>query len=326
MLAERHRRGQLAQHDGQHRPQPQGLLHHRVRVRLGGVLVRLGAQPGQLVGVAEQPFERPGQHGRGGLVPGDEQGDQFVAQLLVGALLAHQRGKDVPAAARCGPAGGDLGEDRVVHRPQQPARRRGLAQVAGPAAGDHRVQPVHGQEPGAGHAVQQPAEQVLPPGNLGRLGDAEDRPDDHFEGDGPHVRPHRERAPDRPVANPGPGHVGDQVPVAGHPVAVQRGMQQPALGHVHRFVEHQDGALADHPAQEHVGLAGEHGRRVRAEHLLDVLRVGQEHPRGPPGAGARTGHRVGQQVQREHVAVAGAAVAQVAGAVGQPAQRLGGAR
>ena len=56
VAAELHRRGELPQHDRQHRAQAQGLLDDRVGV---GVLAGRGllAHPLQLVGMAEQPLE-----------------------------------------------------------------------------------------------------------------------------------------------------------------------------------------------------------------------------------------------------------------------------
>ena len=76
-----------ARHDRQHRAQPQRLLAHRVEI----VLVARGhlvAQALQLLGVAHEPLDRPGERGRGGLMAGHQQGHQLVAQLLVAHRLA----------------------------------------------------------------------------------------------------------------------------------------------------------------------------------------------------------------------------------------------
>ena len=114
-----------------HRPQPQRLLDRRGQV---GVLPGrdLGAQPRQLVGVADQPLDRPGERRRRRLVAGDQQGEQLVVDLGVAhrraVLVAggDQQREDVVALLEVGGAAalGDLGE-RSARRPASTRRRKG---------------------------------------------------------------------------------------------------------------------------------------------------------------------------------------------------------
>ena len=74
--------------------------------------------------VAAQLVERPGERGRGGLVAGEEQGDELVAQLLVGeavtvARLGAARISRESTSVRVGQVGrrtplADLGVDQLV--------------------------------------------------------------------------------------------------------------------------------------------------------------------------------------------------------------------
>src|SRR5207237_10607590 len=110
--------------------------------------VELAHQPRQNRGVARQALEAPGERGGRGLVPGEEQGDELVAQLLVGRGLAglirrsNQQRKDVATGveARVRPALADLRVEELV-------RRGGRAVVAPPRteALELRAEPHKGQ-------------------------------------------------------------------------------------------------------------------------------------------------------------------------------------
>ena len=82
-----HRRHQVPRHLEHDRPHPQRLLDHRVEVGVVPGVERL-AQASHRLGVAHQPLERPGQAGRGRLVPGQQQGDQLVAERAVVQAVA----------------------------------------------------------------------------------------------------------------------------------------------------------------------------------------------------------------------------------------------
>ena len=70
---------ELARGDGQHRARAQHLLHHGV-----GVARLVVAQAREHVRVAGEPLERPRERAGGRLVAGGEEGDELVAQLVVG--------------------------------------------------------------------------------------------------------------------------------------------------------------------------------------------------------------------------------------------------
>jgi hypothetical protein len=82
VAAELERLEQLAQHQGDDRPQAQRLLDHGVDVG------RVAREALQAAGLAHEALDRPGQRGRGRLVAGRQQGHELVAQLGVGHRLA----------------------------------------------------------------------------------------------------------------------------------------------------------------------------------------------------------------------------------------------
>ena len=51
------------------------------------------------VGMAGEPFERPGERGRGGLVAGGEERDELVAELALGRAGVSEQVEDRVAAA-----------------------------------------------------------------------------------------------------------------------------------------------------------------------------------------------------------------------------------
>ena len=109
-----------ASHPGDHRPDAQRLLDERVEV---GLLTRL--RPLEHGGIVEQQIEGPGQSGGGGLVAGQKQRHELVADLAVAEALAvlvlgqQERGEDVVAIGqvRLGPPPGDLGVEDLVDGP-----------------------------------------------------------------------------------------------------------------------------------------------------------------------------------------------------------------
>ena len=89
------------------------------------------------------------------------------------------------------------------------------------------------------------------------------------------------------------GELLDDLAVAAHRLAVERGHHPLAGGQVRLLVEQQHRVLAHDRPEDRVALAGvERGRRA-GEHLADVLRPGQHD--GLPGR---------RELDREHVAVA----------------------
>ena len=84
--------------------------------------------------------------------------------------------------------------------------------------------------------------------------------------------------PARPAGHLALGDLGHRLPVAAHPLAVERGEHELALRHVRLLVQEEHGVAAEEREQHHVGLAGVQKARVAGEHLLHRVGVGQEHP------------------------------------------------
>ena len=140
-------------------------------------------------GVAAELVERPGQRGRGGLVAGEQQRDELVAELdvvrawVAGLLaLADQPGQDVGALGEVGRRTplADLGVHQLVelhlvlHGAPSTGRLR-AAPVASTTEQHRRADVDGGVDPRA-----QRGEPLL-------VGDPEDDPQDHLEGE--HVHP-----------------------------------------------------------------------------------------------------------------------------------------
>ena len=115
------RLGEPPDDDRDDRPQPQGLLDRRgqVRVRAGLDLI---AQALELLRMAAETLDRPGERGRGRLVAGDEQGEQLVTHLFVAHRAAvpvsgaDQHREDVVALLEAPrpPVLGDLAVDEAI--------------------------------------------------------------------------------------------------------------------------------------------------------------------------------------------------------------------
>jgi hypothetical protein len=133
---------------------------------------------------ADQPLDRPGQTGRGRLMPGAEHRHHLVAQFLVAHRLAvlvpraHQQREDVVAllVSRFGAPQPDLLVDELVER-------RARAQEARPGAAGAEVAAQHregGDHPDSlGEVVDQPLEALQPL----LVVDSEDGAHDHRQGD-----------------------------------------------------------------------------------------------------------------------------------------------
>ena len=126
---------------GDDRPDAQGLLDHRVEIAVVAL-----ARPRAHARVVQHQVEGPGQPGGRRLVPGQQQGEQLVADLAVGerhaVLVAGQQqpGEHVVALLEVGrgAAAGDLGVDDLVDGALARLELPGGAALAAPA--HHRVE------------------------------------------------------------------------------------------------------------------------------------------------------------------------------------------
>jgi hypothetical protein len=265
--------------------------------------------------VAHDPLEGPGQRGRGGLVPGDEQGDQLVAQLLVGhppaVLVAglHEERQDVRSALEVllAPAPPDLLEEQVVDRRQ-------VLVEAGPGSLQPDREPEREDDEDHERAlgrIEHALESVPQAVEALALLEAEDGPNDHVEGYGLHAGPDREGLPSRPALELPLGGLDDQLAVGLHPLAVEGGEHQLAMAHVRMLVEQKHGVRAHQRLEQHPPLAGVHQLGARLVDLLDQLGVGDEDHRP-----------VDAEADREDVAVALPALAHERRGPERPAQGL----
>ncbi len=230
--------------------------------------------------MAEQALEGPGQRVGRGLVAGEHERQQLVAELLVGEALAllglriEQQGEDVGAAF--GPA---PGLDHRVHVAVE-VGERGLGHAHGLVLA--RVHELEELSLGTGGQVHEhanrPPERVLGSARHGLALDAEDAGHDHVEGDGLHARRERERRADRPAVDLAVRGLADHAGVALHRLAVERREQQLALAHVARA----DGR--EHRVRPHDRAQGRFARDRRRllgpgrEERLDV--IGMRRDRG----------------------------------------------
>ena len=152
--------------------------------------------------VAYEALQRPGQRGRGRLVPGDEQRHQLVAQLLVGhrravlvARLQEQREHVVALGRRRGAALADLLVEDLVGGRGGGAKARPRAPVAVPAHAEGEGE----HAPTRGGDVEDLAQGGAQRVEAGRVLDPEYRAHDHLERDGLGVREDGERLAHRPA-------------------------------------------------------------------------------------------------------------------------------
>ena len=246
--------------------------------------------------VAHEALQRPGQRGRGGLVPGDEQRHQLVAQLLVGhrgavlvARLQQQREHVVALGRRRGAALADLLVEDLVGGRGGGAKARPRAPVAVPAHAEGEGE----HAPTRGGDVEDLAQRGAQRVEAGRVLDPEYGAHDHLERDGLGVGEDGERLAHRPARHLALGRLAHDLGVGGHPLSVERGQEQLALAHVLRAVEQQHGVGAEQGREHAVSLAGVEQVRIAGEDALDLLRIGREHDRA-----------IGDRAHRERVAVA----------------------
>ena len=271
-----------------HRAQPHSLLDHRLEELLVAV-IRGALHLREQIGAAREVVEDPGERRRSGLVAGEQQGDEVVAQLVVGLLRVRdeQLGQHVAPFVEVGNRApvGDLGVhqfvDVVLQALEPPPRADALQGGIHPPDEDHRVD------------ADQPAEQRAHLTEASCVGDAEDDAQDHLEADVVQVLMNRERHAERPGGDVigsdllhGAGPVAHRLPVkGGHHLASALAMRV--------LIEQQDGLLTHDRPEDRVSLAGMEGVSRAGEDLADVFRTG-EHD-------AATGRR---RVHGEHVPVA----------------------
>lgn len=206
---------------------------------------------------------------------GGEHRHQLVAQLDVGHRLAlgvagaQQQREDVGALVEVGlaPAERDLlVEQAVGHR--EPA----LEPAPGAERAEIALQYRRHEERGAHvHDRRQRPAQALDP--LG-VGDAEDRPADHLEGEDPHPGAHPELRAPLPARDLGLGDVADHLAEGTDRRALERRQQELALAQVLGSVEHEDRLVAEHGGEGGVRLPRVQVGLVAGEQIPDRRRVG----------------------------------------------------
>ena len=214
-------------------------------------------------------------------MPGDEQRQQLIAQLVVvhaGAVLearGDELGEDVLALAdeRIRAALADLlGEDRV----DAGAQRRDLGER--PFAPEPPREQHAELEPGRGGPVEQLAQQAAQTVAALLVADAEHRAQDHLERDRLHARVDRERPPGRPGGQLPLGRLAHDRLVRAHPLAVEGRQHQAAAVEVLTPFEQQHRPRAEQRAQRERAARREPVVTPRVERAHD-LRVRQHHHR-----------------------------------------------
>ncbi len=310
LVAAQRRRLQQAPHDDRdRRPQAQGLLDHRVEVGLALAGQQFVLQAGQLLGVAQEALEDPGQRARGGAV--GEQGEQFVAQLFLaqrGAVLVARLDQDrdgvLAAVLAFGAAALGLGQHLRFDRRHRLAPAGAFFEPLRTELGKLTQTPFVVDRRGqVGEQVPQPIQPSLVV--------AEDRPHHHLLGQRLHPRPERERLADRPGPHFAPSQLGHHLGVLAHPLAVEARQHQLAASHVL-------GLLAQH---HRVGAEDRPQRQVRHADA-EVIGVGREDPFDVLGVGEQDPGAEVAQAQGEGVAVALPALLKEGQRLARPARRL----
>jgi len=261
--------------------------------------------------MSREALERPGQRSGRGLVAGDQQREQLVAQLLVrervaplGRALDEHRQDAVAGRVRA--VAGDLAVHELVGlRPDRdeaaPRRVPGDVALRGGGEEEDRVA-----------EAEQIAEQLSHPGEHLLVAHPDDEPQDHLQRDGLHTRPQGDRLADGPTAHLRLRDLPDQVRVAAQRLAVEGGQHELALAHVLVLVQQEQRVLAQERREDPAAHATHvKAPRVAGEDLANQLRVREEH-HAP----------VRRDADREHLAVAAPAALQEAVRPGEHRQRL----
>ena len=236
----------------------------------------------QLVGVADQPLDRPRECGRGGLVAGGR-------AVSAARRAARGRSSREPSSwrawssiermsSRCSRSDALL---RSAITSKISSSSRVNIRWNGPNRASRSGPSTTGNSSICGRISMSSRLRSSPRSSLEPLAllEAEHGAEDDLERDRLHPGSQPVRLAARPALDLLAGDLGHQLAVALHPLAVERGQQQLALFHVRALVEQQQRVLAEHRQQDPVGLAGVEHARVAGEHLLDVLGIGQHHPR-----------------------------------------------
>ena len=268
-------------HHRDHRVQPHRLLEHGVQP---GVAVGVAGVGGRRVrrissGCAAELVQRPRQRGRGGLVAGEQQRDQLVAQLGVGE----------PVAGLRRPRGSAGTARRCARRGRRPYAARGSRRTSARRARPGSRRPRHGPNRcSAGSAQPSSTAGLTLTVALTRGRSAASR----FSSVTPKTTRRitssvstfirsweRNGWPSGQCATSSRREVGDQLLVAAQRVAVERRHQQLAGPLVLGAVLEQQRVLAHDRAEDRVALAGVEDLGVAREDLLRVLGPGEEDQR-----------------------------------------------
>jgi hypothetical protein len=224
-------------------------------------------------------------------VPGQQERDQLVAELVVGQpvlVLDRQELREyvAPLGEVCGGSTlGDLGVHHLIERSLVVDGR-----LPGPEPPQDGISPAQ-QHSGAD--VHGPVDQGTQPGEAVLVGHAEHDPEDHLERQSVHPVQRPEGRSGGPAADLLAGQSADDRLVAPQRGAVERRHQQLASALVLDGVLEQQRVLAHDGAEDRVGLAGVEDLRVAGEDLLGVFGPREQDQRRPLRHGSH----------REHVAV-----------------------
>ncbi len=282
----------------------------------GGLAQRLAArvhlldEPRDDLRVTTQPLHRPAEGVGGRLVSSHEHRHELIAKLSVahrGAVLVarlHHQREHVRTTFQIGVGLGERDQlvEHVVDAPAQLLELR-------PGRPWAEVAAQLGRERDARAERGPLRDQLFERLQLRTLG-AEHRAQDRAQRDPLHRRRRFELDLLRPAVDLLGGDRSDHRLVLAHALALERRQQQLALLHVLLLVDAQHRVFAQQFAQRAGGAGVQHGG-VRAERLLDQLRVGHDHGRTQP-----------HHAQREHRAVAASRALQIGTLTGPHRERL----
>jgi hypothetical protein len=169
--------------------------------------------------MVQQQVDHPGQGGRRRLVTGEYEGDEVVANLLVGQLIpilgacVDEHPQNPGVTTRIGATGGDHRHQQLVDTPVQSVEPTPEPQGAEPSCGIARRGLLGDRQ------HQKFVERLPDPGDVGPVANPEHDPHDHVETQfaGRLQQPHRLR--DRPPSHRGTGGLFDDGDVAAEGVA-----------------------------------------------------------------------------------------------------------